>query len=156
MVAMIRLLFLLALPLAAAEFKSEKDCQIGAPVADRQNRQGKITAVKTTMCEVTFPDNTKQSYLFWMLHPAGSSAETDDKLTPGIYKCTGSLKIEILSANTYENVGKRGTFHIEPSRKIVFENGPLASYTAKLLAGPTIGLNANGSNYFGITCRLPR
>ena len=150
------LLLSATLAMPAAEFKSEKECVTGIKVADRQNRTGTILSAKSSMCEVALADGSKRSYLFWMLHPAGASAETDDKLTAGLYKCTGLLQIRILGPDSYENLGKSGKYHVEPSRKIVFEDGPLSSYTAKLLAGPKIGLNANGSNFYSITCSPER
>lgn len=165
MKAALFLLISLLVPAAAAEFKSAKECVAGVKVADRKNRTGTISAVSGTMCEVALDEGGKRSYLFWMLRSAGASAETDDKLSNGIYKCYVSLSgqlsytnndIEILGPTSYENKGKRGRYRVEPSRRIVFEDGPLAPYNAKLLAGPRIGLNANGSNFYSTTCGLAK
>lgn len=157
------LILLTLLPLASAEFKSEKECVVGAKVADRKNRIGKIIAVNRTMCEVALDEGGKSSYLFWMLHAAGAGVETDDKLSNGTYKCYSSINgqmsytnndIQILSADSYENKGKSGKYRVHPSRTILFEDGPLSSYNAKLLAGPKIGLNTNGGNFYATTCDL--
>src|SRR5262245_4548475 len=97
------LLFLLMLsaPLTAAEFKSAKECVVGMKVADRANLTGKVLAVEDgTMCRILMDGSGKKTaYLFWMLHPAGASVETNDKLVVGKYDCwvgsqgAGSMKI---------------------------------------------------------------
>lgn len=51
---------------------------------------------------------------------------------------------------------QRGRFHVEPSRKIVFETGPLVKATSKLLAGPAIGLNLDGGSFYATTCELKK
>lgn len=61
---------------------------VGAKVADRENKTGKVVSVSNSMCEVVLDGTGKKTYyLFWMLHAAGSSAETDDKLVNGKYGC---------------------------------------------------------------------
>ena len=40
--------------------------------------------------------------------------------------------------------------------KIVFRGGVLAKYYAKLLAGPIVGLNGTGENFYNTTCELRR
>lgn len=153
-------LFMAAQPAQAEAFKSAKECVTGKRVIDGLNRAGTVLGVhEGTMCEVKFDKAGKESLLFWMLHAEGGSAETNDKLVPGIYECYASgrytfMDMKILSANTYEAAGTKGTFHVEPSRKIVFESGSLAKYHSKLLAGPTIGLNANGDSFYATTCEL--
>jgi hypothetical protein len=148
---------LLFTSLIAAEFKSEKECVVGAKVADRQNQTGKIIAVESSTCRVRLDGSGKTiPYLFWMLHSAGASVETDDKLVVGKYDCwVGSQAaggMRITSPSTYESDGKKGTFHVEPSRKIVFESGPFSTFNAKLLAGPRIGMNMNGGTFYNMTC----
>src|ERR1051326_5024017 len=148
---------LLFTSLIAAEFKSEKECVVGAKVADRQNQTGKIIAVESSTCRVRLDGSGKTiPYLFWMLHSAGASVETDDKLVVGKYDCwVGSQAAggkRITSPSTYESDGKKGTFHVEPSRKIVFESGPFSTFNAKLLAGPRIGMNMNGGTFYNMTC----
>lgn len=148
---------ILATPLIAEEFKSPKECVVGSKVANRKNETGKVVAVETTMCRVRLDGSGEtRPYLFWMLRAAGSSAETDDKLVVGKYTCwvgsQGAGEIRITGPSTYESSGKKGTFHVEPSRKIVFENGPLSTVNAKLFAGPKIGMNLNISTFYNMTC----
>ena len=150
------LLFLLT-PLIAAEFKSDKECVVGMKVADRQNLTGKVVSAGDSMCRVLLDGSGKTTaYLFWMLHAAGGSAETNDKLVIGKYDCwvgsqiTGGMRIT--GPATYETDGKTGKYHIEASRKIVFESGPFSTYYAKLLPGPRIGLNLNGGTFYNMTC----
>ena len=139
-------LLVLFTPLIAAEFKSEKECVVGSKVADRQNQTGKVIAVEPSTCRVRLDGSGKTiPYLFWMLHAAGDSVETNDKLVIGKYDCwVGSQaagEMRITGPSTYESDGKKGTFRVEPSRKIVFESGPFSTFNAKLLAGPRIGMN---------------
>lgn len=145
-------------PAQAEEFKSPKDCVAGRRVVDGLGRSGTVLDMHDqTMCKVKFDKAGTENLIFWMLHPEGQSRETNDKLVVGVYECFASgrytfMDMEILSANTYESAGKTGRFHVEPSRKIVFETGPLVGYHSKLLAGPTIGLNANGDSFYATTC----
>jgi hypothetical protein len=147
---------LFALSISAAEFKSAKDCTTGLKVADRKSLTGQILSVEGSTCHVRLDSGETKTYLFWMLHPAGASAETDDQLTTGNYRCyAGSViagQLRITGPATYESNGKQGKYRIEPSRKIIFETGPYSEYTAKLLSGPKIGLNLNGGTFFGTTC----
>jgi hypothetical protein len=148
---------LLAVPLAAAEFKSEKECTIGAKVADRQNRVGKIIALDGPECRVQLDaTGEKIPYLFWMLHAAGGSALTNDKLVIGNYECWVGTQmaagIRITGPTSYVFDGRSGKFHIEPSRQIVFESGSLRGFNAKLLPGPRIGINMNGGTFYNMAC----
>ncbi len=153
-------LFIAAQPAQAEAFKSAKECTVGKRVIDGLNRAGTIVGVREgTMCDVKFDKAGKESLLFWMLHAEGGSAETNDKLVPGVYECFANgrytfMDMKILNANTYEAAGITGKFHVEPSRKIVFESGSLSKYHSKLLAGPAIGLNSNGDSFYGTTCEL--
>lgn len=149
--------FMATAPLAAAEFKSAKECVPGAAVQDRENLKGKIVAVENGLCKVKLDrDGKVTTYLHWMLRTAGASAETDDQLKVGSYNCyvgeqaAGGMKIT--APGSYESDGKRGKYRVEPSRKIVFESGPFAEYHAKLLAGPRIGMNLNGGSFYNLTC----
>ncbi len=144
-------------PLAAAEFRSVKECVPGAAVQDRENLTGQIVAVERGMCKVKLAKGGKvTAYMPWMLRAAGASAETDDQLKVGEYVCyvgeqaAGGMRIPALGS--YESDGKRGTYRVEPSRKIVFESGPFFEYHAKLLAGPRIGMNLNGGTFYNLTC----
>ena len=146
----------LSTALYAAEFKSAKDCVTGLKVADRKNLTGQILSSDASSCRVRLDSGETKTYLFWMLHPTGASAETDDQLTTGNYRCysSGALagQLRITGSASYESNGKPGKYRIEPSRRIIFETGPYSEYTAKLLPGPKIGLNLNGGTFFGTTC----
>jgi hypothetical protein len=146
---------------AAENFKSVNECVAGKRVANNSGDKGKILRISQgTLCVVLLDATGKeQSSIFWMLHEEGGSAETNDKLVPGTYACYAGVPnqytfndLKILSANTYEWAGERGRFHVETSRKIVYETGPLAKYTSKLLAGPSVGLNTGGGTFFGTHC----
>jgi hypothetical protein len=153
-------LLTLAVSTASAEaFKSGKECVVGARVADSQNKTGTIVSTDGTMCHVKRDDGSSNSYayIFWMLHPEGGSAETNDKLVPGKYACYSGreytfMDINITGAATYSTKGGNGRFHVQPDRRIVFENGPLAKNCAKLVAGPNIDINADCSTFYATTC----
>lgn len=143
----------------AENFKTPKECVAGKRVVDGLGKTGTIVGLRDgTMCDVMV-DGKKTAYLFWMLRLEGASAETNDKLTPGVYECFAGgrytfMDMYITGPNTYQSAGRNGRFHVEASRKIVFETGPLAGYNSKLLAGPTIGLNADGGSFYATTCEL--
>lgn len=149
---------------AAENFKSVKECVPGKRVINNGGDKGKILRISQgTLCVVLLDTGKEQSSIFWMLRDEGASAETNDKLVPGAYECfAGSppqytfVDLRITSANSYEWAGQRGRFHVEPSRKIVYETGPLAKYTSKLLAGPSVGLNSDGGSFFGTHCDLKK
>jgi hypothetical protein len=150
-------LFCLFTPLIAAEFKSVKECVVGMKVADRENLTGKVVSVESAKCRVLLDGSGETTtYLFWMLHAAGGSAETNDKLVIGKYNCwvgsqaTGGMRIT--GPASYDASGQAGRYHVEPSRKIVFETGPFSTYTAKLLPGPKIGMNLDGGTFYNMTC----
>ena len=151
----------------AAEFKKEQDCVVGARVSDRENRSGTVTSVAGGMCQVAVENGTKRGYLFWMLRPAGTSAAVTDKLVKGVYPCyslTGAtlnymfMDIQIDGPDSYrDKKGNPGKYRLDSaSGKIVFESGPLTKANAKLLAGPKIGLNMDGGNFFNTTCSLKK
>ena len=155
------LIFLAAPDAQAEKFKSVKECVPGTRVIDGLNRHGKITKNDgSTMCSVTFDNGKQETLLFWMFNAEGASAETDDKLVPGKYECFAGgrytfMDMYITGASTYTSAGVAGKFHVEyPSRKIVFESGSLKPYHAKLLQGPSIGLNQNGDSFYATTCEL--
>lgn len=152
---------------AAAEFKKEQDCVVGARVTDRENRTGTVTSVSGGMCQVTLENETKRGYLFWMLRPAGTSSAASDKLVKGVYPCYSStggtlnymfMDIQIDGPDSYrDKKGNKGKYRLDPaSGNIVFESGPLTKARARLLAGPKIGLNMDGGNFFNTTCSLKR
>jgi hypothetical protein len=73
-----------------------------------------------------------------MLHYAGTSSETNDKLVPGIYKYYAAgnytfMDLSITSSNTYTSAGGSGRYHVTPTRDIVFESGSLAN-TARIFS----------------------
>ena len=158
--------FFVTVPLAHAEmFKSAAECVVGRRVADKDGNAGKVIGInrwQSVNCDVQM-DKTgeRRTFIFWMLHAEGESPETNDKLVNGTYPCYAGLPVQytfmdihITSPNTYDTSAGRGKFHVDPSRKIVFESGPLAKYTAKLDAGPTIKLNQDGGRFYGTTCGL--
>lgn len=156
---------LVAMTLAAQcdVFKRADQCKVGMRVTDKMNKSGTIIDIDRYMslCHVRLDDGTENYYIFWMLRPAGASVETSDKLVPGTYECYQSgrytfMDMKITGLNTYSSAGSSGRFHVEPSRKIVFESGSLAKYHAHLLAGPSIGLNANNDSFWATTCELKK
>ncbi len=157
--------FIGSAPTAAAEnFKSVKECVPGKRVTNNMGDKGKILRVSEgTLCIVLLDSGKEKASIFWMLRDEGASAETNDKLVAGKYACYAGnpnqytfMDLKILSANSYEWAGQRGRFHVEASRKIVYETGPLAGYTSKLLAGPSVGLNTDGGTFFGTHCDLQK
>jgi hypothetical protein len=157
--------FIGSAPAASAEnFKSVKECVPGKRVVNNMGDKGKILRISEgTLCIVLLDSGKEKASIFWMLRDEGASAETNDKLVAGKYACYAGnpnqytfMDLKILSVNTYEWAGERGRFHVEPSRKIVYETGPLARYTSKLLAGPSVGLNTDGSTFFGTHCDLQK
>ncbi len=154
-------------PARAEVFKSQAECVVGKRVVDSRGQAGKVTRIdkNSSLCFVLLDATGKEgTYIFWMLHAEGASAETDDKLVKGVYECFAGLPVRytnmdvvITGTTTYKTAGHAGKFHVEAaSRKIVFESGPLQRYTSKLLAGPTIGLNTDGGTFFGTTCNLKK
>lgn len=151
------LMLFLFTPVMAAEFKSDKECIVGLKVADRENLTGKVVSVDGAKCRVRLDGSGQTTaYLFWMLHAAAGSAETNDKLVIGKYNCyvgsQGTGGMRITGPATYESDGKAGAYRVEPSQKIVFESGPFSTFNAKLLPGPRIGLNLNGGTFYNMTC----
>ncbi len=144
----------------AENFKSVKECVPGKRVVNNMGDKGKILRISQgTLCVVQLDTGKEQSSIFWMLRDEGASAETNDQLVAGTYACYEGVPnqytfndLKILSANSYEWAGQRGKLHVEASRKIVYETGPLAKYTSKLLAGPSVGLNTDGGTFFGTHC----
>src|SRR5258708_4312956 len=149
---------------AAENFKSVKECVPGKRVVNNMGDKGKILRISQgTLCVVLLDSGKEQSSIFWMLRDESAGAETNDKLVPGTYACYAGnpnqytfMDLKILSANTYEWAGQRGRFHVDALRKIVYESGPLARYTSKLLAGPSVGLNTDGGTFFGTHCDLQK
>ena len=155
---------LLSFAAHAAEFKKVDECKPGVKVQDRKDRSGVITGVSNGMCKVRFPGEQKdESYLHWMLRPAGSSAVTADKLVKGVYKCYHSggyafIDIHIDGPDTYRDKnGKAGKYRLDAGTgKIVFESGTLKPASAKLFNGPKIGLNMSGQNVYNTTCGMKK
>ena len=166
--SLVALLLLLACAAShAAEFKKEQDCVVGAKVTNRQNKTGTVTSVSGGMCRIKFDDGTQTSHMFWMLRPAGASADAGDKLVNGVYPCyslSGTtlnymfMDIQIDGPTAYrDKKGNKGSYKLDPATgKIVFESGPLAKANAQLLPGPKIGLNMTGGSFFNTTCSLKK
>jgi hypothetical protein len=144
---------------SAEAFKSPNECVVGRHVADSAGKTSRVTSITDIGgCHVVMDATGKSDYyLFWMLHAAGGSAETNDKLVPGKYECIGNgrytfIDMYITGPNTYSMSGTRGTFSVLPSRTIIFSGGVLAPYHAHLLRGPRIGLNTDGGTFYATTC----
>jgi hypothetical protein len=143
------------------EFKKVDQCVVGTKVMDRKDRTGQIIGVRNGMCRVQLDGGGVDSYLHWMLRPAGATRVTD-KLVTGLYTCytlAGNttnyafIDIHIDGPNQYrDKKGNGGRYRLEPSGRIVFESGSLSSANAKLLSGPRIGLNMSGGNVYNTTC----
>ena len=145
----------------AESFKSVNDCKPGRHVAGKDNLPGKVVRITQGVdCEVVLDGSGKTTYyIFWMLHDAGGSAETNDKLVAGKYECFSLsdghanydfMDIVLASPTSYRSGG--GTYGLRvnaQSRQITFLNGPLAGRPAKLLDGPSIGFS-------GTTCQLAK
>lgn len=141
-----------AFPSFAATFKSAGECTIGRHVADSQNKTGVVTSVnQSNLCHVRLDAGGESYYLFWMLHAAGGTADTTDKLRPGKYACytySGGrlnytfMDVLITGPNTYRSGGATFRFHEAPGKRIIFENGPLAGRETKLSDGPSLVIGA--------------
>jgi hypothetical protein len=146
----------------AAAFKSLKECTVGRRVATGSNETGVVTGTSysASICHVRMDQRgDEQHFIFWMLHDAGGSKETDDQLVPGKYGCRSFsggrlsydfMDVVITGPNTYSADGRTYRFHLNAnSRQIVFENGPFAGKPAKLADGPSI-------NFSATSCSLER
>ena len=162
LVIVLVLLFVFGQKAMAQEFKSADECVVGKRVVTREKQAGVIVKASGSGCTVKLDSTGQTDYnIFWMLRAEGSSNKVEVGLPPGKYACyflSGSnlnyafIDIHIESGNRYrDKQGKPGTFKIEADQKIVF-TGSLASANAKLLAGPRIGLNMDGGNFFNTTC----
>ena len=154
-----------AQPAYAGRFNSPKDCVVGMRVVTSDQHKGKITRVDRawSYCYVLQDDTGKEvGYLYSLLETEGpSDNKSDDKVVIGKYTCwVGSegaaAGLRVTGASTYESDGKKGTFRLEPSGKIVFESGPFSTFHAKLLSGRRIGLNLTGGTFYNMTCDPPR
>lgn len=150
-----------ALPAYASRFNTFSDCVVGKRVLTSDNHKGKITRLDRpwSYCYVLQDDTGKEvSYLYSLLEAEAKSTEqeSNDKLVTGNYNCTiggqGAGEMRVTGRSTYETAGKKGTYRLEPSGKIVFESGPFSTYNAKLLSGRRIGMNLNGSTFYNMTC----
>ena len=145
----------------AAAFKSVNECTPGRHVAGSDHAPGRVVKItQGTMCEVTLDGSgDTHYYIFWMLHDAGGSAETDDRLVAGKYECFSFssghanydfMDIIVTSATTYRSGGATYSMSVNPqTRAIVFRNGPFAGRPAKLIDGPSIQFSAT-------TCQLAK
>ena len=153
-----------ACPAWAGQFSSVNDCVVGKRVALNNGQHGKITRIDRpwSYCYVLLDDTGKEvSFLYSLLSDEGGTVKKDDgKLIVGKYNCwvgsEGAGEKRVTSASTYEADGKKGTYHVEVSGKIVFESGPLSSYCAKILDSHRFGMNLSGGTFYNLTCDPPR
>ena len=153
---------------AGGVFKAPSECVPGKRVTNNMGETGTVVRVtEGTMCIVHLDHGGdsagNKSSLFWMLRPAGTSAETSDRLVAGTDQCFAGLPnvyadmdVTITGSGRYRSANESGTFHMGPANAIIYDNGPLKGYTSKLLAGPSIGLNQDGGTFFGTHCDLKR
>lgn len=174
---------LLANNALAAAFTKAGECVVGKRVVNRDSQAGVIVSADGSSCRVKLDATGKIDYnIFWMLSPEGSgggrpsgaaatrTAGTTEggsagTIPTGVYKCymlAGTtlnyafIDINVTGSNRYrDKSGKSGTFTVDGAGKIAF-TGPLAAANAKLLAGPRIGLNMNGGNFYNTTCSISR
>jgi hypothetical protein len=168
----------------AQEFKSAADCVVGKRVMTREKQAGVVIKADGSSCHVKLDSTGKIDYnIFWMLRAETAAGKSGDAgksgkanlsadrtslggdLPLGKYACymlIGSnmnyafIDIHIEGGNRYRDKnGKTGTYQVDAAQKIRF-TGPLSSANAKLLAGPRIGLNMNGGNFFNTTCSINR
>ena len=148
---------------SAQEFTKASQCVAGVRVVDREGNAGEIVELNNGMCKVRKDaDGETRFYMHWYLRPAGSSAQTSDKLSEGLYQCYtlaagvtnyAFIDIRIDSGDAYrDKSGASGKYRLEDTGKIVFETGPLVKANAKLMAGPRIGLNMDGGTFYNVTC----
>lgn len=156
-------IFSTASGVGAEPFKSPSQCVPGTHVTDMLGKSGRVKGVReTTMCDVVMDGTGKIApYIFWMLHPAGGSVETNDRLVPGKYECFAGgrytfMDMYVTGPSTYSSAGTSGSFTVLASRQIVFRGGSLARYHAHLLQGPAIGLNTTGGSFYATTCELKK
>ena len=165
--SMLGIIFALSVsrPAYAKRLDSPKDCVVGMQVETSDGHKGKITRVDRdwSYCYVRQDDTGKEvGYLYSLLDNGGSSASpSDDKLVVGDYMCwvgeqASAAGMRVTGGSTYESEGKKGTFRLEPSGKIVFESGPFSIYHAKLLSGRRIGMNDTGDTFYNMTCEPPK
>lgn len=149
---------------AAQEFTKPDQCVPGMKVAHRNGSVGTMVGYESHgLCRVQLADGQVERWMFSMTRPAGAGTQTADKLVVGKYPCyTGSnylfMDLVIRSADGYEDgKGSRGTYRLDPAtQKITFASGPFKDMHGKLLPGPRVGLNANGSNFYNTTCSLAK
>ena len=178
-------LAVLVVPTQAAEFKKAEDCVAGLRVIDREGRSGTVSGANGSTCKVKRDDTGKDDYyIFWMLRTAdgkgGSPAQvkagksaavapagrSGNSLPTGLYPCyslAGAtlnyafIDIRIDGPDRYrDKQGAAGRYVLKDDGRIVFESGPLAKATAKLLAGPRIGLNMDGGSFYNTSCSLKK
>jgi hypothetical protein len=134
---------------SAAAFKGVGECTRGRRVTDSSNKTGTVIGTdQGSLCHVQLDGGGSSYYLFWMLHAAGGSAETNDKLVPGRYACytleSGHLEytftdLYITGPATYRSGNQTFGYRLNPqTRQITFLSGPFARHPAKLSDGPSI------------------
>src|SRR5262249_32649934 len=78
---------------------------------------------------------------------APGAMATPNRLAPGVYECivggASTMDMRITGANSYSIPDGAGKFHVETNGRIVFDSGPLRTFSSKLLSGGRIGLNTD-------------
>ena len=163
------LVLLVASPLACAgALNSAAECKVGMRVETSDGHKGAITRVDRdwSYCYVKQDDTGKDvGYLYSLLKPdAGSgapAAAVSGKLVVGTYTCwvgeqASAAGLQITGASTYASDGRKGTYHVESSGRIVFESGPFSGFKSEILSGQRVGLNLTGGTFYNMACDPPR
>ncbi|MDD5541897.1 MAG: hypothetical protein PHX83_01860 [Acidobacteriia bacterium] len=156
-----------ARPAYAGALKSAQDCVLGKRVVTSDGHKGKITRVDRawSYCYVLQDDTGKEvSYLYSLLQTDDANSpksDHNDKLVIGKYNCWVGTEgaasgFQVTGPSTYESDGKKGTYQLEPSGKIVFKSGPFSTFHAKLLSDRRVGLNMTGGTFYNMTCDPPK
>lgn len=158
--------FALILLGAAAQAQDLKGpCTVGQRVTDRSNKTGVVFWADATMCQVEFPNGTKDTYIFWMLRAAGAP-QVDPRAAAGVkvgrYECYGgstyTMDINIRSATDYaDGYGNAGKFRYDAaSQEITWVSGPLQGNYGKVYGQNKIGLAPKRTTFFATSCDLVR
>jgi hypothetical protein len=113
----------------AATFKSLNECTVGRHVANESDEPGIVTGISNSasLCHVKMDRRGDvQHFIFWMLHDAGGSKETNDKLVPGKYACRSFsrgqmsydfMDVVVTGPNTYKAGGSTYRLHLDATSR---------------------------------------